>query len=89
MKKILLLFILSLSLTSCASEFEMPGYRFTNFENTEIWDLAKAVSDDDDAKIRELIKLNKLQIDFKDPKYQQTLLTLSIVNKKKKLLLNY
>lgn len=62
----------------------MPGYRFTNFENTEVWDLAKAVRDDDDAKIRELIKQGKLHIDFKDPIHKQTLLTLSIVNKKKK-----
>lgn len=84
MKKILLLLILSYSLKSCASEYEMPGYRFTNFENTQVWDLAKAVRDDDDGKIKELLKLNKLQIDFKDSKYKQTLLTLSIVNEKKK-----
>jgi hypothetical protein len=84
MKKIFLLFIFSLSLKSCALEYEMPGYRFTNFENTKAWELAKAVKDDDETRIRELIKQNNLIIDLKDPKYQQTLLTLSIVNNKKK-----
>lgn len=83
MKIILSLLILSFSINSCALESQLPGYRFSNFDKTEFQELAKAVKDDNAEKIKELINQDKLNIDFKDPKYQQTLLTLSIVNQKK------
>lgn len=83
MKRILFIIIISFSLNSCAFEIEMPGYRFSNFENTAVWELAKAVKSDDGEKVSEILKNKKIEVDFKDPIWQQTLLTLSIVNQKK------
>lgn len=83
MKKILFLLFFSFTLISCASENQLPNFRFSNFENTRVWELAKAINDDNAEKTKELAKINKSSIDFKDSKYQQTLLTLSIVNNKR------
>ncbi len=83
MKIIIQLLILSFYINSYASENQLPGFRFSNFEKTELEELAKAVKDDNGGKVKELIIQNKLNVDFKEPKYQQTLLTLSIVNQKK------
>ena len=83
MKRIIFIFIISFSLNSCAFEYEMPDYRFSNFENTAVWELAKAVKADDGEKVSEILKNKKIDVDFKDPIWQQTLLTLSIVNQKK------
>jgi hypothetical protein len=82
MKNILILVIISLTLNSCALEYEMPNYRFSNFENTQAWDLAKAVKDNDAEKVREILNTRKVNVDFKDPKFQETLLSLAIVNQK-------
>ena len=82
MKNILILLTLTLSLNSCAFESEMPGYDFNNFENTEAWNLAKAVNDNDAEKVREILKTKKINVDFKDPKFHETLLSLAVVNQK-------
>lgn len=81
MKKAVLFIILIGSLHSCA--FDKKGFEFDNFKNTPLWELAKAVKDNDADLIKELMKSNKLYIDFKEPINQQTLLTLAIVNEKK------
>lgn len=65
MKKTLLLIFIGLSLNSCAFEYEMPGYRFSNFENTQAWDLAKAVKDNDAEKVREILNSKKVNVDLK------------------------
>lgn len=70
------------NLLSCQHESRLPGYRFSNFDNTPISKLAKAVKDNDPDKIKMLVDSNT--IDFKDPKYQHTLLILSIANNKDK-----
>ena len=85
MKKNILLLLFIFSINSYA--LELPGFRFSNFQNTDVWELAKAVRDDDEKMIKELIKKSNLKIDLKDSKYQQTLLTLSIVNDKRKAFL--
>lgn len=80
MKKTILFIILIGTLHSCA--FDKRGFEFDNFENTPLWELAKAVRDNDADLIKELVKSNQLDIDYKEPIYQQTLLILAIVNEK-------
>jgi Ankyrin repeats (3 copies) len=67
----------------CSCNFDKQGNEFENFDNTPLEELANAVSDNDVEEIREILKSNKIDIDFKEPKWQQTLLTTAIVNKKR------
>lgn len=83
MKKYLIVFMLGRVLNSCALNLEQRGYNFDNFKKTPVWNLAKAVRADDAEKVTKILKNEKLEIDFKDPEYQQTLLALSIHNDKK------
>lgn len=82
MKKILILVIINLTITSCRSQSELPGYSFSNFKNTKAWDLAKAVENNDSEKVREILTAKKVNVDFKDPEFKETLLSLAIVNQK-------
>ena len=82
MKNILILLLIHLSLSSCAFESEMPGYRFSNFENTKAWDLAKAVKDNSAERVKKILNSKKVNVDFKDPQFHETLLSLAVVNQK-------
>lgn len=44
---LLLLFIFSIN----SYALELPGFRFSNFQNTDLWELAKAIRDDDEKMI--------------------------------------
>ncbi len=68
---------------SCGFNLEQRGYNFDNFKKTPVWNLAKAVRADDAEEVTKILKNEKLEIDFKDPEYQQTLLALSIINEKR------
>jgi ankyrin repeat protein len=81
--KNLILFVLIISLCSCNFEFELPGFRFSNFENTLNWDLAKAVRDNDVDEIKNLVIDGKFDIDYKEYKFGKTLLSLAMINNKK------
>lgn len=81
MKKIIISIIFIITLNSCASD--LKGFEFDNFKNTPLWELAKAVRDNDAYLVGKLIKSNKFDIDYKEPIYQQTLLSLAIVNQKR------
>lgn len=83
MKKTLLLLILAFALKSCAFNTETGKYAFDNFKNTPLSELAEAIKTEDFTKIKALLKDRKLPIDFKDPKYGQTLLSLTIPNNKR------
>jgi len=79
--KYMIIILLSI-LFSCSSETEIPGYQFDNFQNTPVWDLAKAVKENNVRKMKQIHESNLTNIDYKDPFYQKTLLALAIVNKK-------
>lgn len=83
MRKIILLLHILIVLQSCGFNLEQTAYNFDNFKDTPLWELAKAVREDDSNKIKRILKNNKLDIDFKDAKYKQTLLALSIQNDKR------
>lgn len=70
---------------SCSSLFELDDYSFDNFKGTRLDDLAMAVRSDNSELVIELVKKSNLEVDFKDPKCNMTLLALAAVNSKKKL----
>jgi hypothetical protein len=80
--KYILITILFLTLNSCSAN-ELPGFRFDNFKETEAYDLAIAVKNDNTLEISKIINKNNKLLEFKDPYYNMTLLSLSIVNQKK------
>lgn len=83
MKYILILIFLSSCFCSCQTENSMPGYRFSNFKETPVWELAKAIQDDDIEEVKQFCASNKFDLNFEDPHYKMTLLSLTIANDKK------
>lgn len=73
MKYIIPLIIICISFNSCGFDLEMPGYRFSNFENTPVWSLAKAIEDNDAEKVREILSSKKVNVDFKESKFSMKL----------------
>ncbi|MDY0779267.1 hypothetical protein [Tenacibaculum sp. IB213877] len=78
-------FILSILIciifSSC--EHQLPAYNFSNFKNSEIYELAQAVKNNDLKGIRKEVLEKKAKINLTDDKYDKTLLTLAIANDKK------
>lgn len=56
------------------------GNDYRLFEKTPALELAKAVEDEDTIKIKEILNNKKVNINFQEPKFGGTLLTLSIMN---------
>ena len=81
MKVIKLFWLIFILLISC--EYEKPAYRFSNFNGTQAEDIAKAIKNENTDIIRREIKENEVNIDFKDKKYEVSLLTLAMINDKK------
>ena len=82
MKPLLILF-LGLTLFGCKlhpRHYYMPGYDFKLFSHTPAAALADAVEADDTARVRAAIHANKANLDFQDPKFGNTLLTLAVMD---------
>jgi ankyrin repeat protein len=60
----------------------MPGYDYELFENTPVYKLAQAVQSDDLSEIIKLVKENKMDVNYREPKFGNNLLMLAIVNQK-------
>lgn len=82
MKNILIILLLVSSLASCQNDNYLPGYRFSNFKNTPVEDLANAIKDNDTTEIVNQFKKG-VDLDFKDTEYKMSLLCLAIANHKK------
>lgn len=80
MKIRLLLMCISISTLAACSQNLGPGYEFSLFDNTQNFTLAKAVENEDTAKIKKLI--TKSNINLREPKYGVTLLELAVANGK-------
>ncbi|MBN8574210.1 MAG: ankyrin repeat domain-containing protein [Candidatus Kapabacteria bacterium] len=59
---------------------KLKGRDYRLFQNTVAWDLAKAVQDEDELKIKEIITKDPNIINYQDPKYGNTLLIFTIMN---------
>lgn len=83
--KLILIFVLSLSLFGCDREkivdkSRLTGFDYRLFQLTPVWELAKAVQDCNVSKIRELVRKNPELINYQDSIYGNTLLMLTIMN---------
>jgi ankyrin repeat protein len=56
----------------------MLGNDVRLFQDTKAWELAKAVKDDDTTLIHKLIKVDKIPIEFREPRFGQTLLSWAV-----------
>jgi hypothetical protein len=59
---------------------KLIGYDYRLFQNTPAWELAKAVEDEDTIKIKEEVLKNKINVNFREPIFGNTLLILSVGN---------
>lgn len=64
------------------SELTYGDYRL--FQNTPAWTLAKAVQDENEEEINKILLKDQNLINYQDPKYGNTLLTLTIINQQMK-----
>lgn len=59
---------------------DLTGSDYRLFQNTPAWDLAKAVQDEDEKKINEIVSKAPKLVNYQEPKYGNTLLMLTITN---------
>lgn len=80
--------ILSCLLFSCSNinrdkpvdKSDLTGRDYRLFQNTPAWELAKAVQDENEKKINEILDKEPKLINYQEPKYGNTLLLLTIMN---------
>ena len=59
---------------------ELTGSDYRLFQNTPAWELAKAVQDENEKKINEIVSKDPKLINYQEPKFGNTLLMLTIMN---------
>jgi len=80
------LFLLCLFCLSCTNrdsivdKSKLLGNDYRLFQGTPVWNLAKAVQDENTGEIIRLVRDEKVDVNYQESKYGQTLLMLSIVN---------
>ncbi len=80
-KSFLLVVAMNFMISSCWPQNDAgPGYRWELFKGTPEWELAKAAQKEDTSKIYEIIKQGSVNINYREPKYGQTILILAIAN---------
>lgn len=82
MKKIILLLLLTTTLVRCQEDNPNLEYRFDNFKNTPLSELAEAVKKNDTFLIRAIIENKKVDVNYNEPNFGLSLLVLSIANDK-------
>ena len=85
MKKfhIILLLLSPLLLLRC-QEYRPQSHEFSNFYGTPAEEIVKAIENNDLEVIKEEVDKNKEILNFRDPKYNLSLLSVAILNHKKK-----
>ena len=63
---------------------DLTGKDYRLFQSTPAWELAKAVQDEDEKKINEIIAKSPSLVNFQEPKYGNTLLKLTVMNQQLK-----
>jgi uncharacterized protein len=88
MKTMIIQLVFSCLLLSCSNinrdesvdRQDLTGSDYRLFQNTPAWDLAKAVQDEDEKKINEIVSKDPKLINYQEPKFGNTLLMLTITN---------
>ena len=84
--RVLLIIIVFLTFTGChnrdkkVDNEKLLGKDYRLFQETPVWDLAKAVEDEDVSLIKKLVTENKLPVNYQESKFGNTLLMLAIKN---------
>lgn len=65
---------------SIVDKDKLLGNDYRLFQGTPVWNLAKAVEDENISEIKRIVKEDKIDIDFKESKFGNTLLMLTIIN---------
>jgi len=63
---------------------DLTGDDYRLFQNTPAWELAKAVQDENEKKINEIVSKDSKLINYQEPKYGNTLLMLTVSNQQMK-----
>lgn len=90
MRKVFFLAAIMIILFSCnnretmVDKSELLGDDYRLFQNTPAWELAKAIEDENEDKINELINKDRKLLDYKEPIFGSTLLMLTIKNQQYK-----
>jgi hypothetical protein len=88
MRILILGLLISCLLLSCVNrnkpvdKSKLTGGDYRLFQNTPAWDLAKAVQDENEKKINEILAKDPKLINYQEPKYGNTLLELAIMNRR-------
>lgn len=88
MKVMIIKIVFSCLLLSCSNinrdkpvdKQVLTGSDYRLFQNTPAWDLAKAVQDEDEKKINEIVSKDPKLINYQESKFGNTLLILTITN---------
>lgn len=88
MKVMIIKIVFSCLLLSCSNinrdkpvdKQGLTGSDYRLFQNTPAWDLAKAVQDEDEKKINEIVSKDPKLINYQESKFGNTLLILTITN---------
>lgn len=84
--RILLMIMLFVTFTGCynrdkkVDKEKLLGKDYRLFQDTPVWDLAKAIEDEDVILINQLVIEKKLPVDYQESKFGNTLLMLAIEN---------
>jgi hypothetical protein len=92
MKAMILQIVFSCLLLSCSNinrdkevdKTNLTGDDYRLFQNTPAWELAKAVQDENEKKITEIVAKDPKLINYQEPKFGRTLLILTISNQQYK-----
>lgn len=77
------IFILMFSMFYSCKHY-LPGYNYKLFKDTPVYALAKAVELDNLSEITRLVKEEKMDVNYREPKFGNNLLMLAIVNQQEK-----
>ena len=80
MKNIFCILILLISISCSVDKSKLLGNDYRLFEDTPVWTLVKAVRDQDTSAIKKIVKEKKLDINYQEERFGNTLLMLTISN---------
>lgn len=80
----LLLSCTSIDRDRLVNKADLTGRDYRLFQNTPAWELAKAVQDENSKKINEIVTREPSLVNYREPKYGNTLLMLTIMNQQLK-----
>ena len=82
MKRHIQWLLLLMTIVSCSEEKKHLGYDIELWKDTEVWNFASYISNNDFEKAEELLSCNSYDVDFREPKFGETLPSWVFTNKR-------